>query len=379
MTLRGKAFSVVAFFLTTFAFFGATQPLSVSFPDRPSPSPTCLLKGARKGTCVPLSQCRDKHKMEKVCGFSDGEAVVCCQRRKGANPSNIVTVPSITDAQICGWLDNPNRVQPDRAILPFNPAPLNAYPWMAILGFSGSNSDLSRWYCGGSIINDRWVLTAGHCITQAERNPEVVRLGEDTIDPTVDDGGHTDYGVKRVVVHPQYKEIPRYHDLALIELDREIGFRHDVRRICLPWNGPDGEEKIVPNLEGEILRAAGWGVNEEFVQNTVSSQLSHAKLEVFPSSRCDASYSTLWDYGEKYPQGITTDLFICAGNRTGGVDTCQGDSGGPLMYQDRLGMSWLVGVVSHGLRCALKEFPGLYVPLTNPYYLRWIKEVAWGQ
>ena len=53
----------------------------------------------------------------------------------------------------------------------------------------------------------------------------------------------------------------------------------------------------------------------------------------------------------------------------------QGDSGGPLVIHES--EKWtLAGIVASGHGCGLRDFPGLYVPIRNADYLKWIKNVA---
>ena len=60
-----------------------------------------------------------------------------------------------------------------------------------------------------------------------------------------------------------------------------------------------------------------------------------------------------------------TDNMFCAGNEQ--ADACQGDSGGPGVIHGKL-----YGIVSSGLICGSKTFPGVYTSVYK--YYDWIVE-----
>lgn len=61
---------------------------------------------------------------------------------------------------------------------------------------------------------------------------------------------------------------------------------------------------------------------------------------------------------------------ICAGDQD--EDSCQGDSGGPLFkYNHENGRYFLYGIVSYGVGCGRREYPGIYTRVSH--YIDWIR------
>ena len=76
-------------------------------------------------------------------------------------------------------------------------------------------------------------------------------------------------------------------------------------------------------------------------------------------------------FGLNVHQNMNADLLI-------NYFFMQGDSGGPIVKVNEEGAWVLEGVVSQGNGCGQKEYPGLYVPLTEHKYLAWIREIAFA-
>lgn len=126
------------------------------------------------------------------------------------------------------------------------------------------------------------------------------------------------------------------------------------------------EEEFV----GQLAMVAGWG--KLSFNGPVPNVLQVAKLPVIGNKQCQNMYH---DSGHIK---IISDSFVCAGYQMGGKDSCEGDSGGPLQVQRAQDSRWvLVGTVSHGIKCAEPNLPGIYIRTSA--YLPWIKAVMFQQ
>ncbi|KAK8376886.1 hypothetical protein O3P69_010078 [Scylla paramamosain] len=240
----------------------------------------------------------------------------------------------------------------------------NAWPWMALVG--KNTTQAPKWFCGGVLINEQWVLSAYHCFIH--HFAEVVRLGEHDYNDEYEGASPKDFDVLETVLYPDYKHPQAYHDIALLKLASKVTIEDYIRPVCLPWGR--ASDSVVTN---NIATLTGWGDTE--YGGFPSTILQEVNVTVFDVGQCDSSYSSLPHYSVTWPQGIGEET-LCAGDPNGGRDACQGDSGGPLVSQDENGSYVLAGIVSRGYGCGHKDYPGLYANMRHPAYLAWIKKTA---
>ncbi|NXE58117.1 TRY3 protein, partial [Casuarius casuarius] len=171
-----------------------------------------------------------------------------------------------------------------------------------------------------------------------------VRLGEYNID--VQEDSEVVRSSAAIIRHPKYSSRSLDNDIMLIKLASSVAYSADIQAIALPSACVEaGTECLI----------SGWG-------NTVSSGSSYPEIvqclqaPVLSDQACQNAY----------PGQISSNM-VCVGFLEGGKDSCQGDSGGPVVCDGAL-----QGIVSWGIGCALKGYPGVYTKVCN--YVSWIQE-----
>ncbi|KAM8924753.1 factor VII-activating protease [Pelodytes ibericus] len=228
------------------------------------------------------------------------------------------------------------------------------HPWLASLQLKVAIPPFSAGHlCGGTLIGDCWVLTAAHCVKPLSQ-PQIWRVILGKMDLQKKEVNEQAFDVKRIIIHELYREreMSLHNDIALIELKKinktcakETMF---VRTACL------ANREFSP---GKACVIAGWGKTETgFVPH-----LLDATVQIISQANCTDPKS----YGK-----LIDNSMLCAGVPEGGTDSCQGDSGGPLVCE-RGGVSQVVGVVSWGDNCGLKDKPGVYAHVHK--FADWIK------
>ncbi|CAH0600822.1 unnamed protein product [Chrysodeixis includens] len=234
---------------------------------------------------------------------------------------------------------------------------------MALLGY-GDNIDSAQWICGASLISNKFLLTAGHCIA-APKLGAVRYVGLGILKRSDPLELWQRYLVKRIIPHPQYKPPSKYHDIALLETDTEVSFNKHVFPACL-------HSLHEPNQAwDDTFEAVGWGAlghNRE-----LADTLQYVELEKFDSAEC----SQLYPKYRHLLQGYNHTTQMCYGHRTKIRDTCKGDSGGPLQTASFMApcVFTITGVTSSGRACGFAGNSGLYTRVLH--YLPWIESFVW--
>uniref|UniRef100_A0A1L8DQM8 Putative trypsin-like serine protease n=1 Tax=Nyssomyia neivai TaxID=330878 RepID=A0A1L8DQM8_9DIPT len=236
------------------------------------------------------------------------------------------------------------------------PTKPHEFPYMISLQWL-DNPD-QKHFCGGAILNENWIITAGHCVkafSKVEGMTDIVAGAY-----LISHSNHNEQRrkPKQIIVHESYtiEQSPAPHDIALIEVDVPFELNKNVGSIQLPADEP--------RYPTGNLTLTGWGATSTGDDPKYSDKLLKADLEVVTLEMCYKMYST-WN-------SPLDDTNLCAGDRNRAPCNC--DSGGPLVEFDTKGQAVLLGTVSWSYQpCATPGKTAVFVNITH--YVKWIQDI----
>ncbi|KAL9700799.1 hypothetical protein quinque_004240 [Culex quinquefasciatus] len=143
-------------------------------------------------------------------------------------------------------------------------AELGQFPYQAMLRIQ---MEKGRALCGGSLISEEWVLTAGHCVEGASSFE--VHLGAVEFKEPEGGDGRTVLNATEFIRHEEYRRESVSNDIAVIKLPQRVPFSDRIRPVALPTGHDDYNRRMAI--------ASGWGKTKD--RGGAAQRLQYAPLK----------------------------------------------------------------------------------------------------
>ncbi|XP_063913806.1 brachyurin-like [Zophobas morio] len=203
----------------------------------------------------------------------------------------------------------------------------------------------SKFFCGGALTGNDWVITAGHCVYNGVLF--TIQLGSNHLES--DDSGRMTIATSTYILHPDFNPDTIENDIGLIKFRRPINYTIYLNPVFPP------EFSLQDNAPVYVL---GWGQTSDS-DPELSNELRFLYIRTISNAECRTIYGNQ----------ITDNMVCVAGNYNEG--TCIGDNGSPLVQS--YGKYYaLVGVASFVSANGCESVDPSGYTRTYPY-LEWIQ------
>ncbi|KAI3388152.1 hypothetical protein SNEBB_005643 [Seison nebaliae] len=212
-------------------------------------------------------------------------------------------------------------------------AALGSWQWMAAITLYGKLT------CGGTIIHERLILTAAHCLVDSKSNILrkrylAVRVG----DIFWDFADIKKVAVKHIYIHEDFIKYSYTNDVALLELESPLKLLNksskknaDLMPICMP------PLRVYYNRYSRCY-ILGWGL--PFDMSRIAWRLRESYHTLIDSRLCQLSTSANW----------VTNKKMCSASGDSRATGREGDSGGPVVCLSGKNYWYQAGIISHANR-----------------------------
>ncbi|NXC46539.1 FA10 factor, partial [Penelope pileata] len=205
-----------------------------------------------------------------------------------------------------------------------------------------------EWICGGTILNEYFILTAAHCVNSSQELRVLVGM----VEREKEEPSTAMHSVEKIISNAEFDLKTSDSDIALIKLKEPITFSEDVVPACLP------EEDFAK----DVLMRQTFGIVSGF-GNSLEQMEPARRMKVLQVPYVDRSTC------QRALLHLLSKNMFCAGYSKDGRDVCQGDGGGPHVTEYN-GTYFVTGIISWGEGCGKKGKYGIYTKLSN--FLPWV-------